>query len=238
MIKRFLVSILSLVTVSTLTAEAANKPAPKQKVQPPPPDYFPVRIKDDQGKPIEWWWKYTYTKYDLNGKPSGQKLDDFKNQVVAAEEQPDKSILWKIDTTSPSVKTIHEWYIKRKGKVVWHKEQYGDDPNMFVQFSPERVLLTNPPAKDECWNWKGKGNMGIEIDNTSTVLCQEVVETPAGKFDTIKIQVLGTQGGQPVNMTYWWAPWVGLVKTAAKNSVVDSEASLVDYSFKKPPPKK
>lgn len=237
MSKKILVSLLSLATITTLSADAAGKPA-AVKNEPPPPDYFPVKIKDEKGNIIEWWWKYTYTKYLLNGSTPEKKLDDFKNQVVAAEEQPDKTIWWKIDTTSPSMKTIHEWYQKEKGKVVWRREQYSDDANMVVQFTPDRVLLTNPPNKDESWDWKGKGNMGVDIDNTTTVLSEEVVEVPAGKFNTMKLQVLGTQGGQPVNMTYWWAPWIGLVKSAAKNQYVDSEASLLDYSFKKPPPKR
>jgi hypothetical protein len=134
------------------------------------------------------------------------------------------------------MKTIHEWYIKQKGKVVWHKEQYGDEPTMMVQFQPERVLLNNPPKKDETWPWNGKGNMGVVIDNTSVVSGPEEVITPAGKFQAMKVTVTGTQGGQPINMTYWYANYIGLVKTAAKSGPLESESSLQDYSFKPKPP--
>ncbi len=236
MIKRMLVSLVSLAAITTLSADAANKPAPKKKT-PPPPDYYPMHIKDAQGNPIEWWWKYTFTTYTLNGQPMDKKPEDFKVQVISAEKQPDETLLWKLDTTGATVKTIHEWYVKAKGKVVWHKEQFSDDENMKVQFNPERVLLTNPPKKDETWPWKGKGNMGVEIDNTSTVIGPEEVVTPAGKFQTMKISVTGTQGGQPVNMSYWYANYIGLVKSAAKTANMESETMLLDYSFKKPPKK-
>ncbi len=233
MIKKILVSVLALTTIATLSADAANNAAVKKK-EPPPPDYFPLRIKDAEGKPIEWWWKYTFTKYTLNGSPMEKKPVDFKVQVISAEKQPDETTLWKLDTSSPAMKTIHEWYIKPKGKVVWHKEQYGDDEKMTVQFVPERVLLMNPTKKDDTWSWKGKGNFGVEIDNVSTVSGPEEVITPAGKFQAIKVSVVGTQGGQPINMTYWYADYIGLVKSASKTANMESESQLADYSFKKP----
>ncbi len=124
--------------------------------------------------------------------------------------------------------------MKPKGKVVWHKEQYGDDEKMIVQFEPERVLLMNPTKKDDTWSWKGKGNFGVEIDNVSTVSGPEEVVTPAGKFQAIKVSVVGTQGGQPINMTYWYANYIGLVKSASKTANMESESQLADYSFKKP----
>ncbi|MBX3136473.1 hypothetical protein KF707_09570 [Candidatus Obscuribacterales bacterium] len=233
MLKNLLISVGTLALLTTLGAEAATKAAPKK--EPPPPDYFPVRLYDAKGNKIDWWWKYTYTTYKMNGNPVEKKPDDFKLEVVAEEKQPDQTIHWKIDTTSPSMtKTIHEWYIKQKGKVVWHKEQFGDEPTMLVEYQPERVLLTNPAKKDDTWPWQGKGNMGIAIDNTSVVSGPEEVVTPAGKFQAMKVTVTGTQGGQPINMTYWYAPWIGLVKTGAKSGPMESESSLLDYSFKKP----
>ncbi|MDZ4836473.1 MAG: hypothetical protein SGJ27_22080 [Candidatus Melainabacteria bacterium] len=235
MIKKILVSVLALTAITTLSADAANKPAVKKV--PPPPDYFPVRIKDSEGKPIEWWWKYTFTKSEMNGKPMEKKPDDFKVQVISAEKQPDDITFWQLDTTGPAMKTIHEWYSKQKGKVVWEKEKFGDDDKMQVTYTPERVLLTNPLKKDETWPWKGKGNFGIEIDNVSTVSGPEEVITPAGKFQAMKIVVTGTQGGQPINMSYWYANYIGLVKSAAKSGPMESESSLLDYSFKKPPQK-
>lgn len=232
-IKKILVSVLSLTAITAISADAANKPVVKVN-QPPPPDYFPVRFKDAEGKPIEWWWKYTYVKSNLNGKPMDTKPADFKVQVTNAEKQPDETILWQLDTNSPGVKTIREWYLKPKGKVVWHKEQYNEDEKMQVQFIPERVLLTNGPKKDETWSWKGKGNMNIDIDEVSTVSGPEEVITPSGKFQAMKVAVTGTQGGQPMNLCYWYANYIGLVKSTATSASMETESQLLDYSFKKP----
>lgn len=236
MLKNILVSVLALSTITIMSAEAANKPTVKKVVH--IPDYFPLRIKDHEGKPIEWWWKYTFTKSEYNGKPMDKKLDDFKIQVISAEEQPDKTIWWKLDTTSPSMKTIHQWYTKQQAKVIWQKEQFGDEEKMQVQYVPERVLLTNPLKKDETWQWKGKGNLGVDIDNVSTVSGPEEVITPAGKFQAMKVTVVGTQGGMPINMSYWYADYIGLIKSSSKTASMESESQLIDYSFKKPPPKK
>lgn len=236
MIKKILVPLLALAAITTMSAGAATKTV-VQKKQPPPPDYFPVRIKDAEGKPIQWWWKYTFTKYNMNEIPMDKKPEDFKVQVISSEKLPDETTLWKLDTTGPTIKTIHEWYTKPKGKVVWHQEQFGDDEKMQVQFVPERILLMNQPTKDQQWNWNGKGNFGVEIDNVSTVTGPEEVVTPAGKFQAMKITVTGTQGGQPINMSYWYANYIGLVKSATKNGTVESESQLLDYSFKKPPTK-
>ncbi|MCC7532172.1 MAG: hypothetical protein IT342_26955 [Candidatus Melainabacteria bacterium] len=233
MIKKILVSVLVLTAFTAVSADAANNAAVKRK-ETPPPDYFPLRIKDSEGKPVEWWWKYTFTKCNMNGAAMDKKPVDFKVQVISAEKQSDETTLWQLDTSSPAMKTIHEWYMKPKGKVVWHKEQYGDDEKMQVQFVPERVLLMNPAKKDDTWSWKGKGNFGVEIDNVSTVSGPEEVATPAGKFQAIKVSVVGTQGGQPINMTYWYANYIGLVKSASRTANMESESQLADYSFKKP----
>jgi hypothetical protein len=92
MIKSLLSSLAALVLITTSGADAAPKKAAAKK-EPPPPDYFPLRIKDAKGNPIEWWWKYTYTTYNLNGKPMEPKPADFKLQVISAEEQPDKTVI-------------------------------------------------------------------------------------------------------------------------------------------------
>jgi hypothetical protein len=38
-------------------------------------------------------------------------------------------------------------------------------------------------------------------------------------------------------MSYWYANYIGLVKSASKTATMESESQLSDYSFKKPPAK-
>jgi hypothetical protein len=90
----------------------------------------------------------------------------------------------------------------------------------------------NPPGAGASWSWKGKGNLGVDVDETSTVAGTEPVVVPAGKFTAVKVVTKVTQGGTPVTKTYWYANWVGLVKSMTDTGTVKSTTELSDYSFK------
>jgi hypothetical protein len=179
-----------------------------QKPKEPPPDYFPLRVGD--------WWTYHSTTAD--GKQS-----DFTMKVLSEDQGV---YLVQIESAWP----IQEWYSKPPGSVVWHKEAYPKS-GQSVAFEPARQYLKNPPAGS--WSWKGKGNLGVDIDETSTAAGAEPVTVPAGKFQAIKVVTKVVQGGTPVTKTYWYANWVGLVKSMTDTGSVQSTTELVDYSFKR-----
>src|SRR4030095_4403317 len=118
------------------------------------------------------------------------------------------------------------------------KEQFGEDPNMLAVYEPVYQLIKNPLEKDDAWQWKGKGMMGVDIEDAATVSGPETITTPAGKFSTMKVMTKVIQGGSPVTKTYWFANGVGLVKSATQSGTVGTVTELLDYSFKKPPSKK
>jgi hypothetical protein len=76
--------------------------------------------------------------------------------------------------------------------------------------------------------------MGVDIEESNTVSGPETVEVPAGKFQAMKVETHVVQGGTPVTKTYWFANWVGLVKSMTDTGSVKSTTELMDYSFKKP----
>ena len=196
---------------------AAAPPAEAQKAKEPPPDYFPLRVDD--------WWKYRSTTAD--GKTS-----EFAMKVLSTEKQGDAThYLVEIQT---SFQPIHEWYSKPAGWVVWHREAFPKNAQMTVAFDPSRQYLKNPLASGATWGWKGKGMMGVDIDESSTVAGPEAVAVPAGKFQAMKVVTRMTQGGTPVTKTYWYANHVGLVRSETDTGSVKSTTELVDYSFKKP----
>lgn len=218
MVKRLIASLSLTIAISSVGAEAANKATPA--VKPPPPDYFPLRVND--------WWKYQSTTGE--GKQSG-----FTTKVVSAEKQPDETIIYAVDIQSPRV--IHDWYSKSKGLVLRHKEQYGDDANMLCVYDPVHQMLKNPLVQDDGWEWKGKGMMGVDIQESSKVSGPEQIFVPAGKFSAMKVVTNVNQGGAEVTKTYWYANHIGLVKSATQSGPVGSVTELVDYSFKRPPGK-
>jgi uncharacterized protein DUF3108 len=210
MIRNRFIAVLVL-TLLALAAAAGQKP------KEPPPDYFPLRAGD--------WWKYQSTTAD--GKQS-----EFTTKVLSAEKQSDGSTLYQVEIQS-AFKPIHEWYSKPTGAVVWHREAYTSNEAMKVTFDPVRQYLKNPPATGATWSWKGKGMMGVDIDESNQVIGSEAIEVPAGKFQAMKVESKVNQGGTLVTKTYWYANWVGLVKSMTDTGSVKSSSQLVDYSFKK-----
>jgi hypothetical protein len=208
-------SIRTVILVLTVALLPLATSAFAQTKKEPPPDYFPLRAND--------WWKYRSTT------GAGQQ-SEFTMKVANVEKTPDGTrYLVNIESSWP----IQEWYSKPDGWVVWHKENF-QKQNMEVSFSPARQYLKNPLTAGATWSWKGKGMMGVDIDESSTVSGPEPVVVPAGKFTAMKVTTRMTQGGTPVTKTYWYANWVGLVKSMTDTGSVQSTTELVDYSFKKP----
>lgn len=209
MIAAFALILLAIVVV------VGQKSNVGQKQKEPPPDYYPLRVGD--------WWKYQSTTGE--GKQS-----EFTMKVLADEKQADGIVLHQVEIMSTT--PIHEWYSKSDGWVLWHREAYPKN-DMKVAFEPVRQYLKNPPTTGATWQWKGKGMMGVDIDESNQVISSEAVEVPAGKFQAMKVETKMTQGGQPVTRTYWYANWVGFVKGVTESGTFKSTTVLTDYSFKK-----
>ncbi|HEY4001741.1 MAG TPA: hypothetical protein VGO93_22890, partial [Candidatus Xenobia bacterium] len=162
--------------------------------EPPPPDYFPLRVGD--------WWKYQSTN------ASGAK-SEFTIKVTAFDDQ---SKVYTVETTAgPTI--IDEFYTKPPGWVMWHKEIYVKN-SMTAEFQPgPRKFLQNPPGKDSAWDWSGTGMMNTQIDDKEAYAGSDPIVVPAGKFSGVHVHGDVTQGGAAVKKDYWYANWVGLVKS-------------------------
>ena len=188
-----------------------------QKSQEPPPDYFPLRVGD--------WWKYRSTTVD--GKQS-----EFTVKVLGEEKQGDGTNLYLVETLS-TFQPIHDWYSKPSGQVLMHRIAYPKNEALKAEYQPVKQYLKNPLSVGSSWEWKGKGMMGVDIEESSRVIGSEVVDVPAGKFEAMKVETKVIQGGMPVTKTYWFANWVGMVKSMTDTGSVKSTTELLDYSFKK-----
>ncbi|HEX8652593.1 MAG TPA: hypothetical protein VF708_17385 [Pyrinomonadaceae bacterium] len=218
MMSRVRIIAVAVLILLALAGAFGQKPGAGQKQKEPPPDYFPLRVGD--------WWKYQSTTAD--GKQS-----EFTMTVLADEKQADGVVFHKVEIKSTI--PIHEWYSKPSGWVLWHREFYTSNESMKVAFEPVRQYLKNPLTTGATWSWKGKGMMGVDIDESNQVIGSEAVEVPAGKFQAMKVESKVNQGGTAVTKTYWYANWVGLVKSMTDTGAVKSTSVLMDYSFKKKP---
>lgn len=203
-VARIVLSVVAVLALAPAGASLAQKP------KEPPPDYFPLRAGDS--------WSYRSTTADGKTSEFTMKVLDVADGVHHV----------RIESGFP----IEEWYAKPAGKVVWQKESYVKS-NQTVAFDPARQYLQNPLASGASWSWKGKGNMGVDVDESSSVSGPESVAVPAGTFQAMKVTSKVVQGGATVTKTYWYANWVGLVKSMTDTGSVKSTTELVDYSFKK-----
>ncbi len=207
---KFRIFAALLLMTLPLLAVMAQKPKPT-----PPPDYFPLRVGDS--------WKYRSTMAD--GKQS-----DFTLKVLSEEKEASGTNLFLMETFSTL--PIHDWYSKPAGQVLVHRVAYPKNA-MTAEYQPVKLYLKNPLAIGAAWEWKGKGMMGIDIQESNRVTGVETVDVPAGKFQAMKVETKVIQAGVPVTKTYWFANWVGLVKSMTDTGSVKSTAELIDYSFKK-----
>src|SRR5436853_4905994 len=178
-------------------------------------DYFPLRVGDT--------WKYRSTTAD--GKQS-----EF-NMKVLSEEKENGNTLYLVETVS-TFQPIHDWYSKPTGWVLMHRQEYVKTGSKF-EYQPTKQFLKNPLTSGDSWQWKGKGMMGLEIDESNQVSGPEPVPVPAGSFEAMKVATKMIQGGAHETKTYWYAPSVGLVKSMTDTGSVKSTTELLEYSGKR-----
>ena len=175
-------------------------------------DYFPIEVGNS--------WKYRSTTAD--GKQS-----EFSIKVLS-EAKESGSTLYLVETVS-TFQPIHDWYSKPNGWVLMQKQEYVKTGNK-AEYQPTKQFLKNPLASGDSWHWKGKGMMGLEIDESNQVAGPETVTVPAGKFEAMKVMTNVVQGGARVTKTYWYAPGVGLVKSMTDTGSVKSTTELLEYT--------
>jgi hypothetical protein len=183
------------------------------KTPPPPPDYFPLASG--------YWWTYK----------SVEKGWEFTIKVVGMEKIGNANC-YKVETSTADGKvSFVEYYTKDTGKVFVIRQVYPSS-KMSVDYNPIREFLHNPLKVSDSWNWKGKGMMDVDIDDTITVMENTKVEVPGGKFSAAEVVSKIIQGGAETKKTYWYAPDVGLVKSFTDTGSIKSTMVLVKYNLK------
>jgi hypothetical protein len=191
-------------------------PPPKKK-PPPPPDYFPLR-------PGYWW---NYNSITQSGTVSG-----FTVTVKAADRLPDGVVTYLVETVSTGFKPFQDVYAKPKGWVLMLRQQFLTTGDTGV-YAPVKQYLKNPLRSGDTWEWSGTGTaMNVPISEVNAVDGPEEVIVPAGKFRAMRVTTQVVQSGAPVKKIYWYAPGVGMVKSATDSGSVQSETQLLKYNLK------
>jgi len=85
-----------------------------------------------------------------------------------------------------------------------------------MELDPPYCLLQLPPKPGSKWEFEIPGaNGAAKTKGTSSIVGEEAVEVPAGKFKAIRVdsEFVGPDG-KASQSTAWYAPGVGMVKTA------------------------
>jgi hypothetical protein len=163
-------------------------------------EYFPLNNK------IELIYESTVGK----SKRIFEKEDSlFKSTIIADNFRYDQTFYQKDDglylvKTEQSVKIL---FIFSKHAVILYPE-----PLLYIQ---------QPLQVGNTWNWKGyqiKNNEDTtSISATGRVIAEEEIEVPAGKFRTLKVEIIiANLDGQKTTFTQWLAKDLGSIKMNVK----------------------
>ena len=98
--------------------------------------------------------------------------------------------------------------------------------------TPPLLLLRNPIKADDSWTTKTQ--VGAEELTIACKTGSEEVETPAGKFEAIKLTVTTRADEKDIRTDYWFAEDVGIVKQVA----IVGEGTKMSIELKKYAPGK
>jgi hypothetical protein len=143
--------------------------------------------------------------------------------TVAAHETFGETLCARIDALQNDRATGHEHLCARIDGLYRHASNgRAIDP-------PVCILKFEPGA-----SWVVDSKMGAQAVRGSFACREEEVEVPAGRFRTLRSMSLDSQvGGQRFEMSYWFAPGVGLVKRSVKVGAAEAVQELVSYSIPK-----
>jgi hypothetical protein len=180
-------------------------------------DYFPLRVGDS--------WTYR------NEGGAGE----YTLKVVSEESQPGQATRFLVEL-SAGVK-VENTYSKVDGWVLLHAVRYPEHEGLQTKYEPPRQYLPNPLVAGVTWEWSGKDQSQNDRQEANRIAGFEEVTVAAGKFRAMKIVSKITGAAVPMTKTYWYAAGVGMVKTTTDAGETKYGSELIDYSFRKKPPK-
>src|SRR5207247_5043795 len=132
-------------------------------------------------------------------------------------------LLYLVETVS-TYQPMHDWYSKPSGWVLMQRQEYVKTGSK-AEYQPTKQFLKNPLMRGDSWRWKGKGMMGVEIDESNDVSGPETVSVPAGKFEAMKVMTKVIQGGRPRDEDL-------LVRTQRRPGQVDDRHRLSEINHR------
>lgn len=137
--------------------------------------------------------------YDM--QVQGKKMDMMIR--IAGIEKSEKQQLYKVEAAFDGKVSATESFSNDKQGLARHR-------NNGLELSPPLQLLRNPVKIGDKWQQKIK-HSGITMATTCKTSA-EVIDTPLGKLDTVKVSISTVVEGVAIDTDYWFAPDVGCVR--------------------------
>ena len=181
-------------------------------------------------------WTYSVTVEVQEGSKlpenvEGQKIEKLDGKLRATFTQ--QNVYKGLQTLSQEGPEMHAFYVSNGKELVEIQymkitdtlvgavgvKQEGDDPKPLVPLSKVIPLMES--------SWKGGEGFPFTMANVVDgrqvrmvrkfkVLGWETLETKAGKFNAMHVQVTGKNGLIELQRSYWFAPQVGFIKEVKK----------------------
>ncbi len=162
---------------------------------------------------------------------SGQKIEKFEGKVRATFQQT--SVYRGVEKMTEKSGSAHAFYVSSGGQL--EEIQYMEITPDAVRAAgtkqegknPQDVMPLSAPVPLAEAGWKGGegfpfvmdtvvGGRKIHMVRKFKVLGWETLETGAGRFKALHVQVTGMNGPMELKRSYWFAPGTGFVKEVKK----------------------
>ena len=207
-------------------AEAAatdeKQPAPQPAVSPEPqaaepPSFFPTAVG------TRWKWESSTTIGDGKGPLAPTVLTSELQSRLAGHEEINGVKCARIEVTDSLGTVVQTEYMSVTPEGLFRHGMNQDrfDPPIKVLALPAKVGTT----------WKAKYTVqGIAVETSSKIAAQEAVTVPAGRFDTVRVEVEHSL----LTTTTWYAPGVGVVKQLVDKPILSQKDELELQEFSSP----
>ncbi len=196
--------VFKCIILSAICGGAVNAPAKAA-------DYFPMAVGN------QWFMRATYEN----------QIMTIKMQVVAQHIVHGKTE-YTLDYHRNSTPCQREVYIGGKNGV--YRTEGG--PAGLFTVNPPIPMIEYPLVKGKKWRWSGVIH-GSHLTSDFHVIGPVQLKTPAGKFDTMKIQqtinITSQAGTSRVTNIFWFAKGIGIVRQFANLGLTTIKMVLTKY---------
>lgn len=169
-------------------------------------NYYPLTKGDT--------WEYRV--YEVNGKDKS-----FSQTVTVEGKEEYNGIKYDILQQKDKRGVVDSFCIKDKKGVFWKKisARKSYTPRASSVFTPQLPIMMFPLEVGAQWDWKGTLKIAMINKNITmhcSVVAEEVIEVPAGRFKCIKIHIHQLRNKEVSDEYGWYSPGVGQVKYVGK----------------------